>query len=179
MSNHFEPKLPEAPSFTNQDTHQPIHIESTPESTGEILHTPETQTEQVETKKITREAEKNFLEEAIGGLTEKLKSNKKKPHQIPQVKDPLTVDIEKVMEQDLADAYRELSPTEQQAFKIKGEEVAWEIRTLLKQTHIKVKNIFRLILEWLKMLPGINRFFLEQEAKIKTDKIIALKDKHQ
>jgi hypothetical protein len=30
-------------------------------------------------------------------------------------------------------------------------------------------------LQWLKLLPGVNRFFLEQEAKIKTDRIIHLK----
>ena len=27
------------------------------------------------------------------------------------------------------------------------------------------------------MLPGINHFFLEQEAKIKTDRVIALKNR--
>ena len=41
----------------------------------------------------------------------------------------------------------------------------------------KAKKIFQLILEWLKLLPGINRFFLEQEAKIKTDRIIHLNQK--
>ena len=29
-----------------------------------------------------------------------------------------------------------------------------------------------LIREWLKVIPGINKFFLEQTVKIKTDKII-------
>jgi len=33
-------------------------------------------------------------------------------------------------------------------------------------------------LDWLKILPGVNKFFLEQEAKIKTDKILALKNKN-
>ncbi len=79
----------------------------------------------------------------------------------------------------MVDAFRELTPIQKQKFKIKGEETAWEIRKLLKATHVKIKKIFRLILEWLKMLPGVNRFFLEQEAKIKTDKIITLKEQNK
>ena len=61
-----------------------------------------------------------------------------------------------------------------QEFKIKGEETAGKIRELLKSTHIKVKKIFRLIYEWLRLLPGVNKFFLEQEAKIKTDNIVLI-----
>jgi hypothetical protein len=29
----------------------------------------------------------------------------------------------------------------------------------------------KLIREWLLIIPGVNKYFLEQEAKIKTDKI--------
>lgn len=82
--------------------------------------------------------------------------------------------VEKILEEGLAEPYQRLSPLAQQEFKLKGEQVANKIGELLKATHIKVKKIFQLIMEWLKLLPGINKFFLEQEAKIKTDKIIAL-----
>jgi hypothetical protein len=41
----------------------------------------------------------------------------------------------------------------------------------------KVKAIVDLIKKWLAIIPGVNKFFLEQEAKIKTDQIIALKQK--
>ena len=94
------------------------------------------------------------------------------------MRDDLSVKIENIMEDGLAEAFKELPPIERQEFKIKGEETAKKIRDLLKSTHVKVKKIFRLLLDWLRMLPGINRFFLEQEAKIKADKIIALKN-HQ
>lgn len=124
---------------------------------------------------VEKKEEKGFLEETIKGLTDKLRRTKKKPTVVPQIRDQVTIQIEKMMEDGLEEAFKELTPIEQQQFKIKGEETAWEIRQLLKQTHIQVKKIFRLILQWLKMLPGINHFFLEQEAKIKTDKIIALK----
>lgn len=129
-----------------------------------------------EKEKIGPEKPKEgFLEETISALKSKLRSAKRKPTTIPQVRDEMTVNIEKIMEEGLQDAYRELTPIQRQEFKIKGEETAFKIRDLLRAAHLQVKKIFRLLLEWLKMLPGINRFFLEQEAKIKTDKIIALK----
>ena len=103
-----------------------------------------------------------FLEEAIGGLKNKLRGGKKKQTAIPQVRDVLTVEIEKVMEEGLKEAFQELNPIQRQEFKIKGEQTALQIRVLLKAAHVQIKKIFRLIVKWLKILPGINRFFLEQ-----------------
>jgi hypothetical protein len=94
------------------------------------------------------------------------------------VRDEVVLRIEKIMEDGVGDAFQRLSPTARQEFKIKGEQTALKIREILQSSHIKVKKIFQLILEWLKMLPGVNRFFLEQEAKIKTDHIITLHKKH-
>lgn len=96
---------------------------------------------------------------------------------VPLPRDEMAVKVEKIMEEGLRDSFSRLSPVAQQEFKLKGEQTAGKIRELLKSAHVQAKKIFRLILEWLKMLPGINRFFLEQEAKIKTDRIIALKNK--
>jgi len=98
---------------------------------------------------------------------------------IPQVRDEVVVKIEKILESGLADEYSQLSPIAKQEFKIKGEEVAEKIKGLLSATHIKVKKIFFLIVEWLRLLPGVNKFFLEQEAKIKTDHIIELHKKQK
>lgn len=94
--------------------------------------------------------------------------------QVAVPRDELTKQVERIMEEDLVEAFQQLSPIAQQEFKMKGEQTARKIRDLMKGASLKVKKIFSLILEWLKMLPGINRFFLEQEAKIKTDRIIAL-----
>jgi len=103
----------------------------------------------------------------------------KKPIPVHQTKDKLTEEVEKILEDGLGDAFQRLSPVAKQEFKIKGEKTAAKISELLRSTHVKVKQIIRLIIDWLKILPGINRFFLEQEAKIKTDKIIALKNKQK
>ncbi|PIR78169.1 MAG: hypothetical protein COU28_03200 [Candidatus Magasanikbacteria bacterium CG10_big_fil_rev_8_21_14_0_10_36_16] len=142
----------------------------------ETIQNPEQQntvnTEQIKDERHI-EIEKN-LDSRIQTLKKKLKQSKKKNIQIPIVKDEINLKIEKIMEDGLEDAYKELTTIQQQEFKIKGEETAWKIRQVLKKTKVKIKEIFKLLLEWLKMLPGINKFFLEQEAKIKADKIISL-----
>ena len=154
-------------------------VEATPETQAAPS---ETQTElpakkEQETQPLT--VEDNSLEGRIDTLKKKLRRKKKKDLQLPKVKDELTERIEHVMQEGLADAYMELTPIQQQEFKIKGEEVAWKIRQLMKKTHVKIKEIFKLLMEWLKMLPGINSFFLEQEAKIKADKIMSIKNNQQ
>ncbi len=125
---------------------------------------------------VTQESkDDNFLDEAIDGIKQKLRFSKKKPTNIPQVRDQLTIQVEKIMEEGLGEAYKELTPVQKEEFKIAGEKTAWEIRDLLRGAHVKLKKLFKIILKWLIMLPGINRFYLEQEAKIKADKIMALK----
>ncbi len=98
------------------------------------------------------------------------------PEPIPSLKDPFILQIEKIMEENLGDVFLALTPVQKQQFKIKGEETANKIRQILSTTKVRLGKIIRLIFDWLKLLPGINRFFLEQEAKIKAEKIIALSE---
>jgi hypothetical protein len=157
-----EQPLPQA----EQSIEQPLP--AAPEQGAEFERVPETQ----------EKDESGKMDSAIDTLIKKLrKPKKRKPTKIPQVRDELTVEVEKLLEEGLEDAYKEMTPIQQQEFKIKGEKTALEIRSLLKGTHVKIKKIFLLIIEWLKIIPGLNRFFLEQEAKIKADKIIALKNR--
>jgi len=86
--------------------------------------------------------------------------------------------IESILEEDLNDIYRSLDPHTQMQFRAKGEETAKGIFQLLSQAKVKVKKIINLIRNWLKLIPGINKYFLEQEIKIKTDKILTLVDKN-
>ena len=89
-------------------------------------------------------------------------------------KDRLARAIEGVMEEDMTDLFLKMSPEQQQEFKSKGEETVSKIKILLAAAKVNTRKIFSLIKAWLKMIPGVNRFFLLQEAKIKTDKIIHL-----
>lgn len=88
-------------------------------------------------------------------------------------------DIEELMTKDLAEVYQRLSPEDQQKFKAKGEEVAQEIDTLMQRAKLTAKRVLHLIRSWLKFLPGINKFFLEQEAKIKAEEIVHYARRHR
>ncbi|MFH0951750.1 MAG: hypothetical protein V1838_01020 [Patescibacteria group bacterium] len=81
--------------------------------------------------------------------------------------------IESIMEENLGDVYRQLSAERKEQFKTKGEETSRKIAVILSKTKVKVHSILNLIKGWLKIIPGVNRYFLEQEAKIKTDKIMS------
>lgn len=162
-SNSFQIQR-ETPKVESSSVSTPPEIQKPIESKEQPVDLSETKTENIES--------------VIKNLTGKLKMGKKKKTVIPTVKDEFTLRVEKIMEEGLGDAYKELTTVQKQEFKIKGEETAWKIRELFKKTHVKVKEIFRLLVEWLRILPGVNKFFIEQEAKIKADKILTLK-KHQ
>lgn len=80
--------------------------------------------------------------------------------------------IEKILEKDLEEIYSNMEPAKQQEFSRSGEQTARKIDALLAKGRVKVKKIIELIKKWLSLIPGINKFFLEQEAKIKADEII-------
>lgn len=147
-------------------------------SPEKIITAPAAETpEKIDGRQESREKESNFTpEKATEAPPVRKRSNflKRQPALVLPSHDPLTLRVEKILEENVGEAYSRLSPIAQQEFKLKGEVTAQKIAELLKATHVKVKKIFSLILEWLRMLPGVNRFFLEQEAKIKTDRIMAL-----
>ncbi len=93
--------------------------------------------------------------------------------------DRLADEIDDILEEDLKELYLAMSVDQQRKFRAKGEETVSKIRELVRATKINAKKIFRLIREWLKLIPGVNRFFLEQEAKIKTDKILAVSEEER
>jgi len=86
-------------------------------------------------------------------------------------------EIEKILEAGLEDIYLSLSPEKQREFKMEGEKTTREINILLNKTKINIGKIIALIRRWLLVIPGINKFFLEQEAKIKADEIVKLKER--
>ena len=85
--------------------------------------------------------------------------------------------VEGILEDGLEDVFRKMPPEKQEEFKKAGEETAARISRLLASAKVKARKILSLIINWLKIIPGVNRFFLEQEAKIKTDRILELKNR--
>jgi hypothetical protein len=87
-------------------------------------------------------------------------------------RDEMTKEIEGILSEDLTDLFLKMTPSQQERFKAKGEETASKIRQLVSATKVNAKKVLDLIKDWLKLIPGVNKFFLEQEAKIKTDKVL-------
>ncbi len=83
--------------------------------------------------------------------------------------------IEAILEDGLIDFYKDMTPDQQKAFKEKGEETTRRINELFRDAKFRIMDVIDLIRKWLMMIPGVNKFFLEQEAKLKADKIIELK----
>lgn len=94
----------------------------------------------------------------------------------PQQKSMELIKIENILSENLDELFLTMTPQQQMQFKQKGEETATKINELLQETKIKVKEIITLIREWLKIIPGVNKFFLEQEAKIKTDRLLNIRE---
>ena len=84
--------------------------------------------------------------------------------------------IDKILADGLGDIFLKMSPVQQKEFQIKGEETVKKINLLLNEARVSVSKIVELIKKWLKLIPGVNKFFLEQETKLKVDKIIKMKN---
>ncbi|MBT6253928.1 hypothetical protein HOI83_01715 [Candidatus Uhrbacteria bacterium] len=92
----------------------------------------------------------------------------------PIVKDPHLLKIEGVLSEDMGELYAALPPDVQPIFKAKGEEVAGKIMEMFAGAQVAAKKVLGLIREWLGIVPNMNKFYLEQESKIKTDQIMEL-----
>jgi len=86
-------------------------------------------------------------------------------------------EIDGILSEGLNEVFLKMNPTQQADFKKTGEETVSKINVLLSETKVKVNKIIELIRKWLKLIPGVNKFFLEQEVKIKADKILKIKNK--
>ncbi len=106
------------------------------------------------------------------------------PQVLPQAsqlasKEPALVEIENILAEGLMEVYNRMPQALQGEFKAEGERVASRIRAMLEQAKFKVHEVIKMIRKWLGMIPGVNKFFLEQEAKIKTDRIVGLFGHHK
>lgn len=83
--------------------------------------------------------------------------------------------IDKILAEGLNDVFLTMKPEEQEKFKKEGEKTVKKINELLAHAKVKLNKIINLIRRWLKLIPKVNKHFLEQEAKIKADRIMKLK----
>ena len=88
--------------------------------------------------------------------------------------DPTIRSIELILSEDMLDEFKAMSPADQARFKLKGEETVSKLTQLMRQTAVKAREVLKLIVGWLRLIPHVNKYFLEQESKIKTDKLLEL-----
>jgi hypothetical protein len=89
-------------------------------------------------------------------------------------KSEVEVKIDKILEADLKDIFRDLPEKIRPEFKKRGEKAARALKRLIesaKATAIAIANILR---EWLRLIPASGAYFAEQLVKIKTDQLMAL-----
>ena len=91
-------------------------------------------------------------------------------------KDALTQEIERILENDLEELYFSMNAEDQMKFKLEGENVSRTIRQMMQSGTVKLRKVLGLVLNWLKMIPGVNKFFVEKQAKIKAEQILNLRD---
>lgn len=87
-------------------------------------------------------------------------------------KDEALLEVEKILEEGLGDFVASLPEAPKTRFLALGREIAAKIARMVRDYKVKVRDVVHLIREWLLVIPGVNAFFLEQEAKIKTDRIL-------
>ena len=89
-------------------------------------------------------------------------------------KDEVMTKVQSILQEGLAPLYATLPPDAKLRFQTKGLEVSTSITDMVKHLKVNTKKVLLLIRDWLLTIPSVNKFFLEQEAKIKTDKIVIL-----
>jgi len=146
-------------------------IENPQPSTEQKKERVEQQLEQAPIEKLDTEEEKKALEnigEASGIVASaQVQDSQKKREEA----------IDKILAEGLDEVFIGMTPGKQKEFKQKGEETTKKIYKLLGDTKVKMSKIVSLIRKWLRIIPGVNKFFLEQESKIKADKVIDIKNK--
>lgn len=82
--------------------------------------------------------------------------------------------IEAIMQEDVRELYQSMNAEEQEKFRDKGMEVGNKIEILITTFKAKARNLLKLLMGWLLLVPKANKYYLEQEAKKKTEELIEL-----
>lgn len=94
-------------------------------------------------------------------------------------KDEVTLELEKILEDGLGEYVSSMPDEARTRFLYKGQETAQRLAIMVNGVKIQAKKVVELIRDWLLTIPGVNKFFLEQEAKIKTDRVLSFSEEYQ
>jgi len=134
-------------------------IESAPEAGGV-----EVQPEKLLAEQLEADAEEAPTPEEVKAEEERAKSEE-------------YLAIEAILEEELEDIFADNIPEEQQPeFKKSGEKLVEDIIAILQDGQLSNNKTrvrtYTLIYKWLSTIPVVAKFWLGQEAKTKTDKIL-------
>lgn len=87
--------------------------------------------------------------------------------------------VEEILTDDMDQLYESMDEKKKQEFKAKGEEVASAINEMVTGFKVRARKVVYLVKQWLSIIPRVNKYFLEQEAKIKTQKILSFGRKYK
>lgn len=93
-----------------------------------------------------------------------------KPEAKPK-KDSMTMKIESMLEEGVENDFKKMLPQQQAAFMREGEELAERLKAMRGSGKFDAGLANKQITRWLRGIPDVNALFLEQAAKIKTDKL--------
>ncbi len=145
--------------------------------TPEIPASPDRPVASPDREGFSREVSKPAEEERTPpSLTRTTAPQPSVPQPVFTPKSQMRREIESVLEEDLDFLYTSLSPKQRQQFRIEGERTAAKIEIALRRAVVKLIEIITLVRKWLKLLPGVDRFFIEQEAKIKAERVLLIKE---
>lgn len=174
-----------------QEPQEISHEEAPAEPTPEAIPTPAekeagfdevavAEEQALEQMEEAREEERGFLENVTE--TEEAQAATPAPAaqptalQEPEGKDEVLLEVEKILEDGLEPLYQSMDATAKEKFQKKGKEVSNRIANMVRSFKLKMDRVILLIRSWLLTIPGVNKFFLEQEAKIKADKVLDLEE---
>ncbi|MFA6391214.1 MAG: hypothetical protein WCW66_00485 [Patescibacteria group bacterium] len=120
------------------------------------------------------ESEINRQEKSIHSVTASLPIKQMTPTKPQVVKSATRKQIEGILSEDLKELFQGMDAAHKAEFKRQASETASALEILIASAKATARKVVKLISTWLKLIPGINEFFLEQEAKIKTDKLMEL-----
>jgi hypothetical protein len=151
-----------------QGPEQPVESVPTPEAapSPEAEKTPETESsvgqEKGDTAEMSQEPAPQLQQQAAPIPVKE------------QSRDPLLIEVEGKLSDGLWDAYKSMHPAQRSKFKAEGERVAAYARDGIKAGKLAAEKLLDMIVNWLRMIPRVDRWFLVQDAKIKTDALMRM-----
>lgn len=151
---------------TSESTPEPA---ATPQDVFESAPQPEQVAEQTPATQVANETAPEPQPQVVAAAPEPV-SAERATIQHDEVYD----EVAKIVDEGLEHVTEHMDQASKERFEKKGEETKTLIAGLVRGFHVKASTVLELLKAWLLTIPGVNKFFLEQEVKIKTDKIIDL-----